>query len=644
MCFSSKNKSVFIILGFIFLSLAYSADRVVLLELFTSSTCGPCFYANAYLDSTYSSDMADISLIRYHTWWPAPGNDPFYLDNPEQNRARASFYNIDAVPTLVIDGDVRSESYTSWGRLIASRRSISSPVKIYADMSSFGIARIKLFAEEGFPAETYRLFFVVVEDSIRYNAPNGQRIFHQVMRAIFPTSSGKQIFVEPGETTRTEINYYLKPEWNIINTHAVIFIQNEFSRIVYQSLKAEIPPQPENAYYVEIPSSKEFVERGDSIVLPFKIINTGAALDTYNVWISSISNESWEVGLFTMDGEEYDSICISGDILEFYIRFRAPSRGGTCYATVRISTQSGLESEHHFGAVSNIEFLVFDDTPRGNSVFKPFFDSLGVEYGLWKTISDGEPYPSFLGFRSIIWDCGESRNLTLLPEQENYLRRHLNSGGTLVLTGSGLGAEIGNDAFYRVFLGANFVGTQSGHIEILGASEDSIAAHLFFAFDTRFAEYITPAPHNICIFRYSDGECAAIRGSRAGFVYLAFNLNEAQPDSTRKKLVRRLFNWMQNYTYAPSDQIEHQQDFRLAVAPNPFNSPLRIELYAPKEEKISLTIHNLLGEIVSHLYSGFIKTGTKDIVWDPSGFSSGVYFVVLKANEKEYVHRVILLK
>ncbi|MGB9561285.1 MAG: Omp28-related outer membrane protein, partial [bacterium] len=266
------------ILIFFLCSGGFSAERVVLLELFTSSTCGPCFFANSYLDTTYSSEDENVSLIRYHVWWPAPGNDPFYLANPYPNRARVNFYNIDAVPTLVVDGGVRDESYTAWGMIIEARRSLPSPVELYAYMSEFGRARIKITANESFQTGSQRLFFVIVEDSIRYNAPNGQRIFHQVMREMFPNSTGKLVFVAAGETTGTELDYYIKPEWNEDNIHAVIFLQNEFSKEVYQSVKVSLPPRPEYAFYVNVPMSKAFVAAGDSVVLPFTVVNTGSSV------------------------------------------------------------------------------------------------------------------------------------------------------------------------------------------------------------------------------------------------------------------------------------------------------------------------------------------------------------------------------
>ena len=67
----------------------FGYERRALGEMFTSTTCGPCFNANNQLDKwTDPSDpqyIEDWVVIRYHMGWPAPGNDPFYLANTLHN-------------------------------------------------------------------------------------------------------------------------------------------------------------------------------------------------------------------------------------------------------------------------------------------------------------------------------------------------------------------------------------------------------------------------------------------------------------------------------------------------------------------------------------------------------------------------------
>ncbi|KPL08331.1 hypothetical protein AMJ71_08440 [candidate division TA06 bacterium SM1_40] len=64
-----------------------AAQRIVLGELFTNTSCGPCRPANLKLDTLAIEHSATLALIRYHTWWPSSA-DPFYQANIIENTAR----------------------------------------------------------------------------------------------------------------------------------------------------------------------------------------------------------------------------------------------------------------------------------------------------------------------------------------------------------------------------------------------------------------------------------------------------------------------------------------------------------------------------------------------------------------------------
>ncbi|MCB0314529.1 MAG: hypothetical protein KDH84_14910, partial [Calditrichaeota bacterium] len=101
------NKVV-IALAFITLTLTalYSqSQRVVLLEEHTSTTCGPCAAANPGIDATLASLGIDkVVAIKYHMNWPAPGNDPWYFNNVSENTTRRTYYGVNSIPQVRIDG------------------------------------------------------------------------------------------------------------------------------------------------------------------------------------------------------------------------------------------------------------------------------------------------------------------------------------------------------------------------------------------------------------------------------------------------------------------------------------------------------------------------------------------------------------
>jgi len=88
-----------------------SGDRLVIVERFTSSTCPPCASNNPIMDAFLSSqDIDKIIGISYHMNWPAPGNDPMYLYNPNDNSSRRSFYGINSIPEARVDGIIKYQA------------------------------------------------------------------------------------------------------------------------------------------------------------------------------------------------------------------------------------------------------------------------------------------------------------------------------------------------------------------------------------------------------------------------------------------------------------------------------------------------------------------------------------------------------
>ncbi len=85
--------------------------------------------------------------------------------------------------------------------------------------------------------------------------------------------------------------------------------------------------------------------------------------------------------------------------------------------------------------------------------------------------------------------------------------------------------------------------------------------------------------------------------------------------------------------------------------PNPFNSSIQIPFIVKSNEKVSVSIYNMLGEKVRTLFSG--QTGTNSLrtaYWDGKDESnslvgSGTYIVVLKGNNKvQQTKKIVLLK
>ena len=78
--------------------------------------------------------------------------------------------------------------------------------------------------------------------------------------------------------------------------------------------------------------------------------------------------------------------------------------------------------------------------------------------------------------------------------------------------------------------------------------------------------------------------------------------------------------------------------------PNPFNPVTSIEYAIPYEDKIVLTIYNILGEEIIRLIDETQPAGNYEITWDATGSASGIYFYRLQAGDFVLTRKMVLLK
>lgn len=236
----------------------WATPRMVLGELFTSTTCPACPNAEASLDVVSKQDTAILAVIEYHMNWPAPGNDPFYHHNPTENEARRAYYGVSGIPTFRMDGKESNIAHS----LVSSRSRVESPLSlelwnVYNDSTRKGtiLAKIKntgtsLHLKNSDTTVSGKIYFALTETGIHYTGRNGARIHNYTMLDMLPNASGKSLTLAPGdslEETRTytlEDSFSLNPPTNTTfhrvlpeSCQIVAFVQNSTSREVLQAAK-----------------------------------------------------------------------------------------------------------------------------------------------------------------------------------------------------------------------------------------------------------------------------------------------------------------------------------------------------------------------------------------------------------------------
>ena len=169
-----------------------TADRVVLAEEFTSSTCGPCAsfnptYKQLLDDNDVNTAGTQLVSVKYQMNWPSPGNDPAY--NSEA-LARRSAYGISGVPDVVYSGSNIATSQANIDAVTA--------IPALAEMSaewSFTGTYIQCDVEVealGNLGSNNVLHMAMIEKEIGHNVQtNGETTFYHVFRKFMDGENGK---------------------------------------------------------------------------------------------------------------------------------------------------------------------------------------------------------------------------------------------------------------------------------------------------------------------------------------------------------------------------------------------------------------------------------------------------------------------
>ena len=125
----------------------------------------------------------------------------------------------------------------------------------------------------------------------------------------------------------------------------------------------------------------------------------------------------------------------------------------------------------------------------------------------------------------------------------------------------------------------------------------------------------------------NDGTIVGVAEEESGEAHV-FVLNRSTPTSVEEnqsEVLPNEFQLLQNY-------------------PNPFNPSTTIKYQLPSESKVTLTIYNVLGQVIKVLVDGIQTGGYKLVEWNASGIASGVYFYTIKAGNFIETKKMILLK
>lgn len=214
-----------------------------LFEMFTSSTCGPCAYANPIFDEMMDANPGTHSVIKYQMDWPGVG-DPYYI---AEAGVRRYYYGVNSVPDLFVNAQDESPSGVTqeiYDGYLAMTTSLEIEVlTAEIDLDNVINIEVNLNALDNYDAGLIAHVVVVEKLTVENVASNGETEFHNVMMKMLPDASGTTLPTLTNGNTET-LSFTFDMDNTFMETandlRVIIFVQDDSDKSVIQSEQVEV--------------------------------------------------------------------------------------------------------------------------------------------------------------------------------------------------------------------------------------------------------------------------------------------------------------------------------------------------------------------------------------------------------------------
>ncbi len=210
-----------------------AAERIPMIEHFSSSTCGPCVSVNTAMLTFCNNNAGRFTYTKYQMNWPGNG-DPYYT---EEGGTRRTYYGVSAVPQCFLDGEDQGYAAIQQG-VFDQHAERTAFMDIRGSFSMEGnVITVKADIMPYIDADA-RVFVSVNEKETHNNVGgNGETSFHHVFMKMLPDAQGTTV-----SFTATE-NQHLEFTQDLSGTHVEemsdlevsIWVQNYATKEMFNS-------------------------------------------------------------------------------------------------------------------------------------------------------------------------------------------------------------------------------------------------------------------------------------------------------------------------------------------------------------------------------------------------------------------------
>lgn len=178
---NTAEKAVFAAIG--------TAERIPMIEHFSSSTCGPCVSVNTQMLNFCNNNPGRFTYTKYQMNWPGNG-DPYYT---AEGGTRRDYYGVNAVPQCFLDGE--DQGYAAVQQTVFDQHAERTAFVDIRGSFVVGGNTINIKADIiPFIDADARVFVSVNEKETHNNVGgNGETSFHHVFMKMLPDAQGTTV-------------------------------------------------------------------------------------------------------------------------------------------------------------------------------------------------------------------------------------------------------------------------------------------------------------------------------------------------------------------------------------------------------------------------------------------------------------------
>ncbi|MCK4679693.1 hypothetical protein KAT82_01075 [bacterium] len=650
---------------------AVSAQRTVLAELFGATSCGYCPNAREalqQLQDEYGEDQ--LVCLYYHV------NDVYATS---ETHARASYFGVSGIPEVDFDatekvvGAGSSVIYT-YEPIVVSRLAADTPVT----MTTAGVINdpTAVRADSSWVTVTFRAV-----DTVPYGSLRAQFVVYENIGASYPwtvrdmlRTEGVTTLSSAGDSVVITKKFVVDPAWNFTELHMAVFLEDTSPKLI---VNAQLMPDPFDNRFVQTDLRAREIDYFGEAIYHTVLENTGVMRDTITV---DITHDILPDGLGTWDWVAFycdtDGACHFGpwdyvlepaekETFDVHVTDGVGHTQGMALTTLTATstgdaTSFATESFATFVDLPSILLVDDDGGATHETHLETALGDNGYTARVWDANVKGRPdLTELASYWTVLWTSANADGSGIDVDDENNMMAYLDGGGNLMLASMEyLSSRIETSAFITDYLHIDSWANDNGGFVVTGVGGDAISDGMSLMllggpFPPTNSDGMTVSSPAEVMFTAPPGNkglSVAEGGHKIVFMSFPFEdvkTTEADPDNQRT-LVSRILSWFEQ-----SAGVEDGDIHRLALGqnfPNPFNPVTKVAFTVPEGAgRVTLTVHNVSGQVVRTLIDEELPAGPALVVWDGAddsgrNLASGIYFARLAANEESAFRKMTLLK